>query len=130
MPATDISESAREGHELQSDANEKEKDAWKISDKHSDGVQVTTQRADDGDFGLDHSVQSPVDVAVNKALTPKAALEICINPLTWLPAFAYLTTFGLELAIDGQMASILYASFNKKIHGFDQTKAGYYTSVL
>jgi len=75
-------------------------------------------------------VQSPVDVAVNESLTWKTALKICVNPLTWLPALAYLTTFGLELAIDGQMANILFSLFNKRIHGFDQTKAGYYTSIF
>lgn len=52
------------------------------------------------------------------------------DPLTWLPALAYLTTFGVELTIDSQMANILFTLFQKKRPGFTQTTAGYYTSIL
>lgn len=72
----------------------------------------------------------PVDVAHNKELNVTVATQLCLRSVTWLPALAYLTTFGLELTIDGQMASILFGLFNTHISGFDQTKAGYYTSVL
>jgi NNP family nitrate/nitrite transporter-like MFS transporter len=40
-------------------------------------------------------VTSTVDFAVNEALTFKTGMEILANPLTWLPALAYFTTFGL-----------------------------------
>jgi NNP family nitrate/nitrite transporter-like MFS transporter len=41
------------------------------------------------------NVTSTVDFAVNEALTFKTGMEILANPLTWLPALAYFTTFGL-----------------------------------
>ena len=79
---------------------------------------------------LDALVKSTVDVAVNESLTFKTAAKILMSPITWLPAFAYLTTFGLELAVDARMADVLYALFNKRVEGFDQTVAGYYTAIL
>jgi len=122
MPATEIA--VRQGHELHLDKDEKPD--FKPDDKSLEaGVVVQVRNAD-----LDHLVESPVDVAVNESLTLKTAVKICLDPLTWLPSFNYITTFGLELAIDGQMANILFSLFNKRIHGFDQTKAGYYTSIL
>lgn len=75
-------------------------------------------------------IQSVVDVAVNEALTWKTALEIVLNPLTWLPALAYVTTFGFELALDAKMADVLYMLYSGKLTGFDQQTAGYYTSIL
>ncbi|KAJ7139302.1 nitrate/nitrite porter [Mycena epipterygia] len=79
---------------------------------------------------LDGNVKSMVDIAVNESLTLKTAMVILANPLTWLPALAYLTTFGLELALDAQMESVLFTLFNKRLGGFDQNKAGYYTSIF
>ncbi|KAF8967745.1 nitrate/nitrite porter [Flammula alnicola] len=78
----------------------------------------------------DPPFQSVVDVAVNEPLTAETSFKIIINPLTWLPALAYLTTFGLELAIDANMANVLFTLYSKRIHGFDQTTAGYYTSIF
>ena len=75
-------------------------------------------------------VRSVVDVAINEAPTLKATLVMIREPLTWLPALAYLTTFGVELSIDGQMANVLFTLFQKKRAGFTQTTAGYYTSIL
>jgi NNP family nitrate/nitrite transporter-like MFS transporter len=125
MPATAIA--VRQGHQLYLDRNEKTE--LKMDEKSLEAG-VTIQEVAAVDTELERVVQSPVDVAINEALTFKTALKILVNRLTWLPAFAYLTTFGLELAIDGQMANIFFALYSKKIHGFDQTKAGYYTSVL
>ena len=71
-----------------------------------------------------------IDVAVNERLTIKGALEILMSPLTWLPALAYLTTFGVELAIDSQVVNLLFGLYSKKIPGFNQLTAGYYTSIL
>ncbi|KAJ7847087.1 nitrate/nitrite porter [Mycena olivaceomarginata] len=76
------------------------------------------------------NVTSTVDFAVNEALTFKTGMEILANPLTWLPALAYFTTFGLELALDAQMENVLFGLFNKRIAGFDQNRAGYYTSIF
>lgn len=75
-------------------------------------------------------VKSTVDVAINEPLTLKTAVKILTNPLTWLPALAYLTTFGVELAIDSKFADVLFTLFSKKRPGFNQTTAGYYTSIL
>jgi NNP family nitrate/nitrite transporter-like MFS transporter len=75
-------------------------------------------------------VKSTVDVAINERLTLKTAVKILTNPLTWLPALAYLTTFGVELAIDSKFSDVLFVLFSKKRHGFNQTTAGYYTSIL
>jgi NNP family nitrate/nitrite transporter-like MFS transporter len=75
-------------------------------------------------------VKSTVDFAVNKTLTLNSMTRILLNPLTWLPALAYLTTFGVELAIDGGMAGILFSIYNKNKPDFTQTTAGYYTAIL
>lgn len=82
------------------------------------------------DKKLDTTIHSTVDVAVNESLTFKTSLRMFVNPLTWLPACAYLTTFGLSLTIDGQMANVLFNLFSKNNIGFDQNRAGYYTSIL
>ncbi|KAJ3562977.1 hypothetical protein NP233_g9238 [Leucocoprinus birnbaumii] len=71
-----------------------------------------------------------VDVAVNKSLTFGTMIEIITSPLTWLPALAYLTTFGVELAIDSKMADVLFSLYNKRDPSFTQTTAGYYTSIF
>ena len=71
-----------------------------------------------------------MDVAINEPLTLKTTVKILTNPLTWLPALAYLTTFGVELAIDSQFAAVLFSLFSKRRPGFNQTTAGYYTSIL
>jgi MFS transporter, NNP family, nitrate/nitrite transporter len=72
-------------------------------------------------------ITSELDVAVNEKLTTKAAIAILTNPLTWLPAIAYLTTFGFELAIDASLANVLFALYKAK--GMGQTKAGYVSEV-
>ena len=64
---------------------------------------------------------------MNQTLTPEIALTILTNPLTWLPALAYLTTFGFELALESNMANILFSIY-KSPH-FGQTKAGYVSSM-
>lgn len=74
------------------------------------------------------AVTSEVDVAVNTPLTRQLAYAIITNPLTWLPALSYLTTFGFELAIDSNLANILFAIYKSK--SFGQTKAGYITSTF
>ena len=81
----------------------------------------------DGRQILSCPVTSEVDIAVNRTLTPEIAFAIMMNPLTWLPAFAYLTTFGFELALDSNMANILFSLY--KSRDFGQTEAGYVSSL-
>ncbi|KAF5334644.1 hypothetical protein D9611_011951 [Ephemerocybe angulata] len=94
-------------------------------EKKKDTVTVSVVEAEDVPV-----IKSTVDIAVNEALTLKTALKIVSNPLTWLPALAYVTTFGFELALDAKMADVLYTLYNKRLDGFDQKTAGYYTSVF
>ncbi|KAG1776328.1 major facilitator superfamily domain-containing protein [Suillus placidus] len=70
---------------------------------------------------------SELDTAVNEPLSLDMAYEIIINPLTWLPSLAYLTTFGFELAIDANLATVLYKLL--KSPTFGQTKAGYIAGI-
>lgn len=74
------------------------------------------------------SVISEVDVAVNKPLTLALAFAVVKNPLTWLPALAYLTTFGFELAIESNLANIIFTIH--KSHSFTQRDAGYIASIF
>lgn len=71
---------------------------------------------------------SEVDVAVNKPLTLALALAVVKNPLTWLPALAYLTTFGFELALESNLANIIFAIH--KSRSFTQRDAGYVASIF
>ena len=81
--------------------------------------------------GLENVCVNPkVDTAVKGSLTLVTYFRILASPRTWLPPLAYMTTFGLELAIDGNLANVLFSLFNKKRPGFGQTQAGYYTSIL
>ena len=80
-------------------------------------------------FSVD-TVTSSHDTVVQGSPTLVTYFKILASPLTWLPPLAYMTTFGLELAIDGNIANVLFALFNKKRPGFGQTQAGYYTSIL
>lgn len=70
---------------------------------------------------------SELDTAVNKPLSLNVAYEIILNPLTWLPSLAYMTTFGYELAIDANLATVLYTLL--KSPTFGQTKAGYIAGI-
>lgn len=94
-----------------------------------DDVQVYYVGAEQGN-DVEANTSMTLDVAVNEPLTWETASKILLNPVTWLPALAYLSTFGLELTIDGQMANVLFSLFSQRVKGFDQNKAGYYTSIL
>ncbi|TFK21047.1 nitrate transporter [Coprinopsis marcescibilis] len=93
-------------------------------------VGVTIAEVDDEDDQQKVVIKSTVDIAVNQPLTVKSAWKIIANHLTWLPALAYLTTFGFELALDAFMADVLYKIYNGKIDGFNQEVSGYYTSIF
>lgn len=47
-----------------------------------------------------------------------------MTPYTWLPSLMYMTTFGFELAVDANLANVLFAGHSKE-PGFGQLKAGY-----
>ena len=53
---------------------------------------------------------------------------ILTNHLTWLPALAYITTFGFELAVDASLANVLFGIY--KSPTFGQTKAGYVSPLV
>lgn len=57
-------------------------------------------------------IKSDVDVAVNEPLTVKSGMKILANPLTWLPALSYLTSFGFELCIDSFLVNYLFGLFS------------------
>lgn len=69
-----------------------------------------------------------IDYAVNEPLTLALAWKVITTPVTWLPALAYLTTFGYELAIDANLANILLSLY--KSPTFGQTKAGYIAATF
>lgn len=122
----------KQGHQVHYGANERshspapaDDDDEDLEKKKKEAVSVQVIDAEP-----DPVVKSTVDVAVNEALTVKTALKIVGSPLTWLPALAYLTTFGFELALDAKMADILYGIYAKRLDGFTMVTAGYYTSVL
>jgi NNP family nitrate/nitrite transporter-like MFS transporter len=127
MPATAIA--IAQGHEIHADPDEELPFKGK---KDGKGLEegIVEVRPVEADEDMGGNVTSTVDVAVNESLTLKTALMILTSHLTWLPALAYFTTFGLELILDAQMANVLFNLFNRHISGFDQTKAGYYTSVF
>ncbi|KAL4063927.1 major facilitator superfamily domain-containing protein [Scleroderma yunnanense] len=85
------------------------------------GIQVTVTPADP-------NMVSELDTAVNETLTREVTLKVISAPLTWLPALAYLTTFGYELAIDTNMANVLLSLYQSPTFG--QTKAGYIASIF
>jgi NNP family nitrate/nitrite transporter-like MFS transporter len=64
---------------------------------------------------------SQLDIAINEPLTKRRAYDVLTSGLTWLPALAYATTFGYELAIDTNLANVLYGLYPR----LGQTKAGY-----
>ncbi|KAG6331788.1 hypothetical protein ID866_7301 [Astraeus odoratus] len=71
---------------------------------------------------------SELDYAVNEPVTWRLAFRVLSTPLTWLPALAYLTAFGYELAIDANLANVLLSLY--KSPTFGQTKAGYIASIF
>ncbi|KAI6106918.1 major facilitator superfamily domain-containing protein, partial [Pisolithus croceorrhizus] len=93
-----------------------------ITKEGSGDIHVTVSAAQ----GL--SLESELDFAVNEPVTWALAVKVITRPLTWLPALAYLTTFGYELAIDANLANVLFTLYNSPTFG--QTKAGYIASIF
>ncbi|KAF9239852.1 major facilitator superfamily domain-containing protein [Melanogaster broomeanus] len=105
---------------VEPEATAKDEDAEKKDG--GSGVDVTVAPV------LHYNAVSELDVAVSKPFTWRVAYEIVSNPLTWLPALGYLTTFGYELAIDANLANVLFNLM--KSPSFGQTKAGYIAGIF
>jgi MFS transporter, NNP family, nitrate/nitrite transporter len=109
-PATAVS--VLQGHDIQLDEAEKARVAQKKRDKEQDSIQVA-EVDDENDVIDQHGdriANTPaVATAVNEALTLKSAFRIFIDPLTWLPALAYMTTFGFELAGESPEQPYIFA---------------------
>ncbi|KAI5995345.1 major facilitator superfamily domain-containing protein [Pisolithus orientalis] len=75
-----------------------------------------------------NALESELDFAVNEPVTWALVVKVITRPLTWLPALAYLSTFGYELAIDANLANVLFSLY--KSPNFGQTKAGYIASIF
>ncbi|BGO91810.1 hypothetical protein NBRC10512_007607 [Rhodotorula toruloides] len=118
LPATAVA--ARQGHLAHLDASERAVVERKAREKAQGSAHV--QPADDEEDAL---AEIPLDVAVNEPLTFKTFLRMISQPYTWLPTLMYMTTFGFELAVDANIASVLVA--NNKL---TQLEAGYYGSTF
>ena len=89
-------------------------------------IQVTVVPAEDLSLPTEHSfldMTSELDFAISEPTTLELALEVASKPVTWLPALAYLSTFGYELAIDANLANVFLTLYQSSTFG--QTKAGY-----
>ncbi|KAK7682148.1 hypothetical protein QCA50_014735 [Cerrena zonata] len=113
----------------------------KWSDRFSDPNDGRSQDIEDNSFvdgeTKDETRATAVVAATNEdtnALGPKEEslgmiyLRSLKMPSTWLPGLAYLTTFGYELAIDANLANVLFGLFQSPTFG--QTKAGYVASIF
>ncbi|KAF8552378.1 nitrate transporter [Imleria badia] len=85
-------------------------------------IQVTVEPVQD------LNMVSELDHAVNEPLTLRLALKVASTPLTWLPALAYITTFGFELAMDANLAGVFLSLDKSKSIG--QTQAGYMACIF
>ncbi|EGN92385.1 hypothetical protein SERLA73DRAFT_191257 [Serpula lacrymans var. lacrymans S7.3] len=101
-----------------------EVDVEKKPDEEESAVGVTVAPVDSEQ---DPKINSELDIAVNKPLTVDIVSSVVTNPLTWLPALAYMTTFGFELCMDANLANVLYSLY--KSPTFGQTKAGYIAGI-
>ncbi|CAE6377573.1 unnamed protein product [Rhizoctonia solani] len=104
------------------EADEKDSDKEKNQD-----VNVQVKEVSDSPNEATHNIQSELDVAVNETLNFKSTVAIVSSPLTWLPAIAYVTTFGFELAVDANLVNVLYGLYRSP--SFGQLKAGYITAI-
>ncbi|KZT38056.1 nitrate/nitrite porter [Sistotremastrum suecicum HHB10207 ss-3] len=123
------------GHHEKGDGNgkkEEDEGAVEKSEKSSDmglnkenpdQVDTTVEVVREGDH--EFRITSELDKAINEPLTWSSTLHILSSPLTWLPALAYMTTFGFELAMDANLSNSLFGIYPK----LGQTKAGYITST-
>ncbi|GAA5907065.1 hypothetical protein JCM5296_006581 [Sporobolomyces johnsonii] len=122
LPATAIA--ARQGHFAKLDASERALVERKMQEKAA-----ATGRVQAAEDDMDEAAaEVPLDVAVSERLTWKSFLTMISKPYTWLPALLYMTTFGFELAVDANLANVLYS--DHKSASFGQLRAGYYASTF
>lgn len=124
MPAT--AAAVMRGHSIQLDASEQ---AVINEKKSKPTTEVNIHEVDEEDDAREAAAAvngSDLDVAVNEALTLRSAARILASPLTWLPALAYMSTFGFELAVD----SNLHHDLLQTHPGLGQLNAGYLASVF
>ncbi|GAA5999897.1 hypothetical protein JCM10207_005961 [Rhodosporidiobolus poonsookiae] len=123
LPATAVA--ARQGYLAKLDASERAVIEQKMREKKSGTGHVQAAEEDAEDEAL---AEIPLDVAVSEPLTWKSFVEIMTAAHTWLPSLMYMTTFGAELALDGNLANVLYA--DHKSATFGQIDAGYLAAVF
>ena len=114
-------------HDVTSTPDVNKKDFQNKKYKGSENARVDTHEGQGGDITL---VNSTVENTAKGSPTLKTYFRILASPMTWLPPLAYMTTFGLELAIDSNLGNVLFSLFSTKRPDFTQTQAGYYTSIL
>ncbi|KAK4702453.1 MFS transporter, NNP family, nitrate/nitrite transporter, partial [Phenoliferia sp. Uapishka_3] len=123
LPASAIA--ARQGHLMQLDADERKVVESKMAEKEQ-GTAIVAEASDDEE---DENLAIDLDIAVAEHLTWKSFGKLMSTAYTWLPALMYMTTFGFELAVDANLANVLFAS-HSKTKGFGQVNAGYYASTF
>ncbi|KAL8290609.1 hypothetical protein RQP46_002867 [Phenoliferia psychrophenolica] len=123
LPASALA--AKNGHLIALDADERKVVESKMAEKEQ-GTATVAEAADDD---LPEELAIDLDIAVAEHLTWKTFGKVIATPYTWLPALMYMTTFGFELAVDANLANVLYTAHSKE-KGFTQVKAGYYASTF
>merc|ERR1711939_368006 len=69
------------------------------------------------------------DIATSEHLTWRTLGKMLATPQTWLCPLIYILSFGFELAVDANLASVFYASQNNADPNFGQLEAGYYAAI-
>jgi NNP family nitrate/nitrite transporter-like MFS transporter len=117
------------GHEVHLDSREREA---VMNKKRTEGdmqvreVDMDAPEPVQDTRGQETVIRSDIDVAVAEPLTMKTFVAVLANPITWLPTLAYMTTFGFELAVDSNLASVLLAPHPT----LGQLNAGYLASIF
>ncbi|KDQ57179.1 hypothetical protein JAAARDRAFT_58646 [Jaapia argillacea MUCL 33604] len=102
-----------------------ESEVWTESATRSDDSHVRfSEISEPRDIGL----ISFLDMAMNEPPTWGVVARVIRSPVTWLPTLGYLTTFGYSLAIDVNLATVLFSLFHSK--NFGQTKASNFTAIF
>ncbi|CAL1702989.1 unnamed protein product [Somion occarium] len=106
------------------------------TDRPREKLENHSKASDSITHSISHDVEDRADATVPNYEVPdnttrhlkRTGLHVLVKPSTWLPSLAYLTTFGYELAIDANLANVLFGLYQSNTFG--QTKAGYIASVF
>ncbi|ORY83555.1 putative high affinity nitrate transporter [Leucosporidium creatinivorum] len=120
MPAAAIA--MQQGHLVELDHDQQRVAQQKMSDKEQGKTEVQEVQDEDEHVANLHDI----DVAVAEKPSWANTLKIARTPYTWLPALMYCTTFGFELAVDANLASVLFAAHKN----LGQLNAGYYAATF